>query len=867
MALAALAAVLAGLPATLPAAALSVDLSSREESRQFFRAVYAASEGVPLGFTGDTSAGRAGDTSSVFKEAVRLRVNFFRAFAGIPGEVAFSATFNAKCQQAALVAAANNSISHSPPSSARFYSAEAAEAAGKSNLALISNGPEAITNYIRDAGANVQVGHRRWVLYPQTREMGSGDVPSSGSFNSANALWILDANAGGARPATRQPYVAWPPAGYVPYPLVFPRWSFSVAGADFSQAFVSVRRGGAALPVKIDSVAAGFGENTIVWSIDNQDPAAVTTHPRPSADTAYAVEVTNVLVGGGSQSYRYTVTVFDPDQPAPGTSPLTPTGPASPVIGQANPYRVTLPAFFGGAQWRSLRFRPVTVRFDAEGSEPLGGLRADTGPYAPVVTDSRAAGAAAYRLIHPAPVQREQTLTLPETYFAGETPAVLTFASRLGYATARQLARVQVSTDDGTSWSDVFVQAGNGSAGETAFRTHTVTLDQVVARTFRVRFNYTFINSGTVFTQTDPGVGWYLDDIALTGVRAVTAGDPAGVTANAFSYTPADNSEFGLQVRGVLQGFPAEWGTVVLAFAGGTGGGGSVPGTGTGGGGSTGGTTDPAPPALPPAATAARLVNLSVRTTAGRDADALVVGFNLAGTGTKPVLIRAVGPTLGVFGVAGALADPLLRLDAAGGATVLQNDNWGGAAAVAAAAGRVGAFALDASSRDAAVLPSLAAGSYTVQVTPATAATAPGGALVEVYDAEPTTGSRLANVSARAQVGTGGDILVVGFAVGGTGTRNVLIRAVGPTLAAFGVGGTLADPKLEVIRDGAPVATSDNWNAALSPAFATVGAFALTAGSRDAALALALAPGTYTAQVSGVGATTGVALVEVYELP
>lgn len=243
-----------------------------------------------------------------------------------------------------------------------------------------------------------------------------------------------------------------------------------------------------------------------------------------------------------------------------------------------------------------------------------------------------------------------------------------------------------------------------------------------------------------------------------------------------------------------------------------------------------------------------------------------MVGFSVAGTAAKPLLVRAVGPTLGAFGVPGTLSDPTLTVKNAAGAAVTENDNWGGVTAIAAAATRLGAFALETTSRDAAVLPTLGAGSYTTTVTPA-GTTEPGVALVELYDADATGPSRLVNVSARAPVGTGNDVLVVGFAVGGTGNRNVLIRAVGPTLAAFGVAGTLGDPKLELFQNGVVLRTSDNWNANLAPLFTSVGAFGLTANSADAALAVALAPGTYTVQVSGVGNTTGVALVEVYELP
>jgi hypothetical protein len=118
-------------------------------------------------------------------------------------------------------------------------------------------------------------------------------------------------------------------------------------------------------------------------------------------------------------------------------------------------------------------------------------------------------------------------------------------------------------------------------------------------------------------------------------------------------------------------------------------------------------------------------------------------------------------------------------------------------------------------------------------------------------------------------VGTGGDILIAGFTISGTEPKRILVRGVGPTLATLGVTGTLADPKLELIRQGTttPMASSDDWDPTLAPVFSAVGAFALTPGSKDAALLVTLPPGGYTAQISGVGNTTGVAIVEVYEVP
>ncbi len=266
------------------------------------------------------------------------------------------------------------------------------------------------------------------------------------------------------------------------------------------------------------------------------------------------------------------------------------------------------------------------------------------------------------------------------------------------------------------------------------------------------------------------------------------------------------------------------------------------------------------------------LVNLSTRAAVGTGANLVIPGITVRGTAPKTLLIRAAGPALSAFGVTGTLANPALAVFDAAGDRVFFNDNWSevpDVPALAAATAAQGAFALPAGSRDAAMLVTLRPGSYTVQVSGVgTGTAAQGVALVEVYEADATPGT-LVNLSCRARVGTGGDVLIAGFAVGGTASKRLLIRGVGPTLGALGVTGTLADPKLELIRqsDNAVLAANDNWDAALAPAFSSVGAFALNAGSRDAALIATVPPGAYTVQVSGVNATTGIALVEVYELP
>lgn len=292
--------------------------------------------------------------------------------------------------------------------------------------------------------------------------------------------------------------------------------------------------------------------------------------------------------------------------------------------------------------------------------------------------------------------------------------------------------------------------------------------------------------------------------------------------------------------------------------------------------------------ALPLAAQTAprtdRLVNLSSRVRVSDGARVLVTGFVIAGTAPKQVILRAVGPGLAAYGVTGVLPNPKLVLFRAGN-VVHENDDWEASpnpADLTAATARVGAFPLAAGSKDAAILATLAPGNYTAHVTDLGNAT--GHALIEIYDAGATATAefqRLVNISTRGEV-TATDVLIAGFIVTGNTPKKLLVRGAGPALAAFSVPTPVVDPSLRIYgAAGALVAQNDNWETAaplaagqpavtpadLSAAATATGAFPFAAGSRDAATIVTLPPGAYTAHVSGAGGGTGVALIEIYELP
>ncbi|MBE2214848.1 MAG: glycosyl hydrolase 53 family protein [Opitutaceae bacterium] len=276
---------------------------------------------------------------------------------------------------------------------------------------------------------------------------------------------------------------------------------------------------------------------------------------------------------------------------------------------------------------------------------------------------------------------------------------------------------------------------------------------------------------------------------------------------------------------------------------------------------------------------AARLVNLSARAQIGTGDGWLIPGFVVAGAGSRPLLIRAVGPGLVRFGVGGVLADPQMQVvPQGGGAVVAANDNWidfSDQPGLEAARTAVSAFSLGTSTLDAALLVTLSAGGFTAPTSGVAEGT--GVALVELYDLGPADATAgLVNISARAQVGAGDDILIPGFVIEGDVALTVLVRGVGPGLGRWISSGLLADPVMTLHRSlpgggSERVTTNDDWGdapnpAALAQAFEAVHAFALPAGSTDAAMLVALNPGAYTVAIAGADGGTGLALMELYRV-
>jgi len=236
-------------------------------------------------------------------------------------------------------------------------------------------------------------------------------------------------------------------------------------------------------------------------------------------------------------------------------------------------------------------------------------------------------------------------------------------------------------------------------------------------------------------------------------------------------------------------------------------------------------------------------------------------GFIITGSAPKHVVLRAIGPSLAQVGVLDALADPVLELHGPADFVTVINDNWRDDQEITIAATGLA----PTNDFEAAIEATLAPGAYTAIVRGN--GNTSGVALVEVYDLNQSVPAKLANMSTRALVGTGDDIVIAGFILGGSNADDrIVVRGIGPSLRAVGVTNALADPKLELRdSDGALLASNNDWQDDSAQAAELIGAGLAPANNLESGLAVTLPPGLYTALLSGANNGAGIGLVEVYD--
>ncbi|MEO5719158.1 MAG: matrixin family metalloprotease [Chthoniobacterales bacterium] len=267
----------------------------------------------------------------------------------------------------------------------------------------------------------------------------------------------------------------------------------------------------------------------------------------------------------------------------------------------------------------------------------------------------------------------------------------------------------------------------------------------------------------------------------------------------------------------------------------------------------------PTPTPSPLPITPSRLVNISTRMQVGTGDDVLIGGFIIQGTQLKKVILRAIGPSLSAGGVTGALQDPKMELYDSTGALLDSNDNW----QESLDSGEIVDSGLAPSdSREAAIVTRLVPGNYTAVISGVNGTSGIG--LVESYTLD-TSATHAANISTRGRVGQGEDVLIGGFIVGGRTTKQIIVRALGPSLGGSGLA-VLADPTVELHgSDGQLIASNDDW-ASSSQQSDIVATGLQPSDPREAALMATIPAGNYTAIVQGAGGSAGIGLVEIYDL-
>lgn len=558
-----------------------IDTQDRWQVREFFQTVYQFGDDATMQWSGNYDSPDAGSVSEAWLKATQVRVNFYRQLAGVPTVGEFDSVLNAKCQASALMQSMNISPDlheltemalmdppqspHEPPESWIHDTPDAREAA-RGNLAWNQTGPGAIDGYMVDfGGGNAATGHRRWVLYPPTSVMGSGDTPGSEFHSSTNTLW-WEKDDFPVRPDTREEFVAWPPKGYIPSELVWSRWSFSVWNADFSSASVEMSMDGDPINIFLQSYSVynDFGESSIVWAIDGMSIFQRVEWDRPETDEQIDVTIHNVQVDGQFKSYNYAVKIFDSTQAGDGEMDTMVETPGVVIKDTPTLLLTSGRPWAEGIQGRSFSTVPLTNTYDAEtSSTPLIEFISDG--YQSIATGRSGNNTKVYHLAHPNGTT-PQTLAIPDQFFVEDSNAKLTFESSLSWASDFQYGSVDINLGEGYNWQSVWVTQGPATSSFT-FDPIEIDLSQWMGRTIRIRFRYDF--AGSVFDpyypQSEIGVGWAFDNIAFTGASVVSEPDElpfeSGKTFFLAEFTTTDPVYIQGRER-AFEGFNLAWGPV-----------------------------------------------------------------------------------------------------------------------------------------------------------------------------------------------------------------------------------------------------------------------------------------------------------------
>lgn len=600
------------------------DLNSRHQSKALYKSIYGYSENIPFSWKeqGSTSScttpnippSSPGEPSDEYTLATHVRINYFRAMAGVNDDIQLDSSYNSNSQSAAIFQSSNlwnwmqesnsdwipipnafasDESPHNPPTDWNCYTTTL-DSTSDGNISWGNAGYDAVMSQMRDSGKNnVAAGHRRWLLYPTTTTMGVGSVDQqtrSGTpdyYPAAAVIYTADTNPTAQRtvegshifssPLASEVPVAWPPAGYVPYQVVYPRWSFSYPDADFGTANVIMLKNGTdGVNVEIEQIKNGVGENTLVWvpmpeTMDENQSS--TKWPNPGIDTAYDVIIQDVSIDNVATTFSYTVTVFDPD--TVGDNEVIPSLTGDSEITTNGPTLHYTPVSF--AEDHEVKVLTLEEYSTVEGAEtPLTNVTDGTHTEYSLQSDETVkSGSYSFNLSHyDGKGGVDQFFQLDETFLLSAS-STLDFWSLISWSTSNQFGKVQISLDDGSSWADIYSRAGSSpqniegsyiGPGESSFSNQSISLADYADTTVLFRFLFTATGSYISRPPTNPTpIGFYIDDIQITGAQRIASSvEPQSIgTSGDYLYSGPSGS-YGLQLRAVpWSGFPElQWGTV-----------------------------------------------------------------------------------------------------------------------------------------------------------------------------------------------------------------------------------------------------------------------------------------------------------------
>lgn len=546
-----------------PASGFTVNNQDRNDVVAFWHAVYQASEGYQsrIKWTGNYS-GNSGTTSAAFVDDVERRLNYFRAMCGVPSDArvnsgsgvsvdffdlfkpSLSVSKAAAAQSAALMISANfnassgtnPALSHNPAKTVKYWSPATWNANAKGNLAFGVYGPGAITEYMLERHSsnsatsawNSLVGHRRWNLYPASTDFATGDQPGTSAYNPPTNVFYVIQRDTEFRAVAAPKFIAYPAAGYFPAQINSPYWSLSRQGANFSGANVRMTdAAGKVVPLLSVKRSNDFGDPAIIWEVSSAIAAT-----NVYSDTRYNVTVSGITTALGAtsvvpSSYSYSVFLINPNRLLDSQT----------LAGVSKMSAKASSAFLFTPPSRAESVQVVTSVRSSKAWTETGETTAKskvldyTDSSYPLVTKMASipgfgivSGKSAFRLTFPTGydlIKRgvpEQSFELDRDIIP-KAKAKLTFSFRRGYMTKTSQLAIEISNNDGLTWSAL--GAPIKGISDTQYDIKATVFKRTIAKSsapVRIRFRY-FTNGGSIYTheaaKTSP-TGIFLDDITVT---------------------------------------------------------------------------------------------------------------------------------------------------------------------------------------------------------------------------------------------------------------------------------------------------------------------------------------------------------------